>query len=215
MIRSLPNNNLSLAQADSRITKKLAETILNFIGKIPITTKRKARDPSVAVRALVRTAAAKAALTSGSLALPPGPLGLLTLVPDLIAVWKIQAQLVADIAATYGKDAYLTREQMLYCLFRHLASQIVRDLVVRVGERVLIRSASIQLLQTIAQKIGMSVAKKVIGKSISRWIPIAGAVGVGAYAYFDTGQVAATAIKLFEREIDIGPQHDDKEITPA
>ena len=200
MIRSLPNNKLSLAQADSRVTKKLAETILNFVGKIPITTKRKARDPSVAVRTLVRTAAAKAALTSGSLALPPGPLGLLTLIPDLIAVWKLQAQLVADIAATYGKKAYLTREQMLYCLFRHLASQALRDLVVRIGERVLIKRATLQLLHTIAQKIGIRVGKNVIGKGISRWIPIAGAVGVGAYAYFDTNQVAATAIGLFEQE---------------
>jgi hypothetical protein len=200
MTATFSRNMLPVVRADERTAGKLAEAILKFVGRIPASTQRRTSEPAAAARNLSRAAAAKAAVTSGSLALPPGPLGLLTLIPDLVAVWKIQAQLVADIAAIYGKKASLTREQMLYCLFRHLASQVVRDLVVRVGERVLIRSASIQLLQTIAQKIGLTVAKKVIGKSISRWIPLAGALGVGAYAYFDTTQVAATAVGLFEQE---------------
>ncbi|MEO7728386.1 MAG: EcsC family protein [Burkholderiales bacterium] len=202
----MPIKNLPVSRFETRVTRKVAEAILNFVGKIPTTTKHRAHDPAVAARNLARAAATKAAVTSGSLALPPGPLGMLTLIPDLVAVWKIQAQLVADIAAVYGQKAQLTKEQMLYCLFRHFASQAVRDLVVRAGERVLIRSASLQLLQTIAQKIGINVTKKFIGKSISRWIPVVGALGVGAYAYFDTGQVAATAIELFEREIQIESQ---------
>lgn len=205
----MPKKKRPVARTNERPEGKIAEAILNFVGKIPITTKRKARDPSTAARELARAAAAKAALTSGSLALPPGPLGLLTLIPDLIAVWKIQAQLVADIAAIYGKKAFLTREQMLYCLFRHLASQALRDLVVRVGERVLIKRASLRLLQTVAQKIGIRITQRVIGKGISRWIPIVGALGVGVYAYLDTSQVAATAIELFEQELGIEPQRNE------
>jgi hypothetical protein len=38
-----------------------------------------------------------------------------------------------------------------------------------------------------------------ISKGISRWLPVVGAVGVGAYAYYDTRHVAQTAIALFER----------------
>jgi hypothetical protein len=37
------------------------------------------------------------------MALPPGPLGLATVIPDLLAIWKLQQQLVADIAAVFGK----------------------------------------------------------------------------------------------------------------
>jgi len=39
------------------------------------------------------------------------------------------------------------------------------------------------------------------------WIancPVIGALGVGSYAYYDTGQVARTEIGLFEQEIEIG-----------
>ena len=137
------------------------------------------------------------------MALPPGPLGLLTLIPDLVAVWKIQSQLVADIAAVYGRQEQLTKEQMLYCLFRHLASQAVRDLAVRAGERWLVQRASLAVLQTVAQKLGVHLSRKVIGASLSRWLPLVGAVGVGTYAYFDTRQVAATAIALFEQDIEV------------
>jgi hypothetical protein len=33
-------------------------------------------------------------------------------------------------------------------------------------------------------------------------VPVAGALGVGAYAYYDTGRVAGTAMDLFGREIE-------------
>ena len=43
----------------------------------------------------------------------------------------------------------------------------------------------------------MNVSQRVITKSVSRFIPLIGAVGVGAFTYYDTNQVAATAIELF------------------
>ena len=144
-------------------------------------------------------------MTAGSLALPPGPLGWLTILPELVLVWRIQAQMVADIAGIYGKQAYLTREQMLYCLFRHTAAQAARDLIVRVGERYLIQQVSLRTLQSVAERIGVRVTQQAIGKGISRWLPVIGALGVGAYAYYDTGQVARTATELFRREITKGP----------
>lgn len=199
----MAKKTLAVTSTTQSPANRIAEAILNFIAKIPHTKKHESSDPVKSSREAASKAAAKAGLTAGSLALPPGPLGWLTIIPELTAVWKIQAQLVADIAAIYGKEAFLTREQMLYCLFRHTVAQAFRDLVVRVGERVLIRQASLRVLQTIAQKIGIRITQRVIGKGISRWLPVVGAVGVGAYAYFDTSQVAATAIALFEQEFDI------------
>lgn len=114
--------------------------------------------------------------------------------------------MVSDIAAIYGKKSTLTQEQMLYCLFRHTAAQAVRDIVVRVGERFLVRRASLKTLQMVAQRVGVHVTQRAIWKGISRWLPIVGAAGVGAYAHYDTRRVAATAIELFEKEITIEQQ---------
>jgi hypothetical protein len=179
----------------------IVEAVLSAVARIPDTSQHAEVSPLLAAQALTRAAATKAALTSGSLALAPGPIGLLTLLPDLIAVWKIQSQLVSDIAAVYGRKAELTREHMLYCLFKHTASQALRDLMVRAGERYVFKRASLAALEKIAKKIGLVTTKKLMGSAGSRFLPLVGAVGVGAYAYYDTVKVAATAIALFEKDI--------------
>ncbi|MES2933651.1 MAG: EcsC family protein [Pseudomonadota bacterium] len=197
----MPNKILSLLQRKNSPDKKLSSAIFNLVVRIPASREQTSPQPALAARQITQAAARKAAIAAGSLALPPGPLGWLTLLPELLAVWRIQAQLVSDLAALYGKRAQLNREQMAYCLFRHLASQAVRDLVVRAGERFLVTQASSQLLQSIIERIGKQIAHKLLGKSVSRWLPLLGAIGVGAYAYFDTRKVATTAIALFEKEI--------------
>lgn len=109
--------------------------------------------------------------------------------------------MVADIAAVYGHQASLTREQMVVCLFRHTAAQAVRDLLARVGGRLLIQDMPVRALQSLAAALGRSLSRRAIGRGLGRWLPVAGAVGVGAYAYYDTLQVAQTARELFgERE---------------
>ncbi len=189
-------------------TSKIGEAILELIGHVPASTQRKSRKPAEAARRRAHAAAAKAALGAGALALPPGVLGWLTILPEMIGVWKLQRQLVADIAALYGKKAALTPELMVYCLFQHTAARGVRDLVVRVGQRALVRRAPWRTLGPLTQRIGARVAERMVGKGLSRWLPLIGAVGVGAYVYFDTAQVAATAMALFEREIDVEPAGD-------
>lgn len=188
---------------------RVVDAMLNFLSQIPATGETRSVEPVDRARAVARAAAVKAAVTSGSLALPAGPLGWFTLLPDLVGIWKIQAQMVADIAGVFGKQTYLTREQMLYCLFRHAAAQVVRDLVTRVGGRVLIRRASLSALEAIARRIGVRITQRTLGKGVSRWVPVVGALGMAGYAYYDTGQVANTAIDLFGQEIVVEPEHPD------
>jgi len=109
--------------------------------------------------------------------------------------------MVADIEAAYGRSGTLTREQMLYCLFKHLFSHGLRDVVVRTGERFLVRRTSLQLLQKLASTIGLKITQRAMAKAIARYAPVVGAVGVGAYAFYDTRQVGKTAIDLFSRGV--------------
>jgi hypothetical protein len=98
--------------------------------------------------------------------------------PDLYAIWRVQAQLVADIAAVYRKTVFLTEETMLFSLFRHAAAQAVRDLIVRTGERVLVERPTLRTLQRISAKIGAKTTQRILGRGASRWVPIVGALGV-------------------------------------
>jgi hypothetical protein len=158
--------------------KPLAEAALELVSEVPRSNQVAQDAPKAASQALARKACRQAAMASATLALVPGPMGLLTVLPDIFAVWKMQAQLVADIAAVYGKEATLTRSHMLSCLFRHTATQAVRDMAVRSAQRYLMQRA--------------------LGSSASRYLPVIGAAGVGGYAYYDTRQVALTAIALFD-----------------
>ncbi len=180
------------------LVNNIVDAIEDIVARVPATREGKAEDPAAAARTLARKAAARAAALSGALALPPGVLGLMTVLPDLVAIWRIQAQLVSDISGLYGKQMQLTRTHMLYCLFRHAASQLARDVAVRAGERLVIRQLSSGALRSVLSSIGISVTQRIAGTAASRWLPIVGAAAVAGYAYFDTLQVAKTAVRMLE-----------------
>ena len=184
------------------VRQRVGDAILDLVLAVPHSEEHAAsHNPEIKARAIARAASRKASLLAGSFALPPGLLGWMTVVPELLGVWRLQAQMVSDIAAVFGQQGHLNREQMLYCLFKHISAQLFRDVVARVGERYVVRAASTPILRGIAQALGGKVAKNLASKGLARLLPLVGAVGVGAYAYYDTTQVAKTAIALFSREV--------------
>ncbi|WP_448173557.1 hypothetical protein [Rhizobacter fulvus] len=188
------------------IGSRVADAILDVVGAIPKSTEADSDTPYARALQLGLRASKAAATISGSAALVPGPAGMVTLLPDILGVWKVQAQMVADIAAAYGKSHTLTKEQMLHCLFRHLVSQGLRDVVVRAGERFLVRRMSLRALQKVSTAIGIKVTQRAVGKAVARYAPLVGAAGVAAYAFYDTKKVAATAIELFSAELVLEPE---------
>ncbi len=193
----MSQNELAPPEHGPDLQGRVQESILNLVLSPPVSSKSESRDPLVAANSIKQSAARQASLLAGSLALPPGMLGWLTVLPELVGVWRLQAQMVSDIAAVYGKNATLGREQMLYCLFRHVSAQLVRDVAVRVGERYVVQRVSRSALESIARTLGVKVTQTLVGKGAARMVPLIGAAGVSAYAYYDTRQVAKTAIELF------------------
>jgi uncharacterized protein (DUF697 family) len=185
----------------SYATQAIAKVILDVVAAVPLTAELPGPAPRQRARAIQTAAALKAAAVSGTLALPPGPWALAVILPDLVTVWRIQAKMVADIAGAFGQSAHLSQEHMIYCLFRHAAAQIVRDLTARVGERIVFRRATLEALQAVAKRLGLKVTKRTLAKSAARWLPVVGSIGVAGYAFYDTTQVGVTAVELFERDL--------------
>jgi len=194
-------SHFELAIPDHGLVQRTRNALLELISRIPASSEDRVVDAATHARKLTTTAALKAATISGSLALPPGPLGLVTVLPDLYAVWRVQAQLVSDVAAVHGQTAFLSRESMVWCLFRHAAAQVVRDVATRVGERVVVNGITLHVLESLLTKVGVTTTRRVLEKGAARFIPAAGALGVAAYAYYDTRQVGHAAIDLFGQEI--------------
>jgi hypothetical protein len=194
---------------------RMADAIFGIIGQVPTSKEPAHREPDKRSKSIANRTAIRAALSAGSLALPPGPLGWLTILPELRTVWKQQAQMVADIAASFGKSESLSREQMLYCLFRHIAPAAFTEVVTGAPGHFAVTRASPRVLRAIVQKIGLRITLRVLGRGVSRWVPGIGALGVGAYAYYDTGQVASTARTLFSSDIEFDAAQEDLPSGPA
>jgi uncharacterized protein (DUF697 family) len=187
---------------ERELLDKLFDVLFKVIREIPPSTERQRDDALVRARKLIANASFRAAAISGALALPPGPLGWLTILPDLAGIWRLQAQLVADIGAVFGKRAKLTEESLIYCLFRHAAAQVVRDLVTRIGERAVVQRVSLRMAEHLLANIGVKVVQRVARGGLWRFLPAIGALAVASYAYYDTEKVGETAIEFFTKEIE-------------
>lgn len=196
---------------DESIQDMVYSIIFDLITDIPDSLLAPNNDPDKRVEILTRQAALKAATVSTSLSIPAGFTGVLTSIPDIAAVWRIQAQLVSDIAMTYGKFALLTREAMIWCLFRHSAAQLLRDVAVRTGSRIVVQKLSMAALEALLKKIGLQISTKFVGRAALRAIPILGAVGNGAYSYYDTTEVGKTAAAYFKALADQGQSEETVE----
>jgi hypothetical protein len=173
------------------------------VAQIPASFELASANPAERARSIAASAALRAAVISGSFTLPPGPFGLATVLPDLLSVWRIQQQLVADIAGAFGKTPLLTRETMVICLFKHGGAALTQRLFARSGKEVLVQRIANRTLEQLLEKIGVRLTQRIAAKSVSRWLPLLGAVGAGAYAYYDTTHVAANAIQLFSSDLQL------------
>lgn len=185
------------------VTSPVVQALHKVFVEIPMSNEALSRDPRRRSELIGRIASVKAAAISGSLAIPSGPAGLLTIVPDLYLIWRLQGQMVSDIAAAYGKTATLTREGLIYCVFKHGAAQVLRELVVRSGHRLLIRRASMEALQSLLRRLGIQLSERIATRALSRWVPVVGSLSVGAFAFHDTARVARTAVEVFEGDLSV------------
>jgi hypothetical protein len=191
------------ALQERELLDKLFGILFKVIHEIPTSTEKETSEALIRSRKLISEASFKAAAISGALALPAGPLGWLTILPDLAAIWRLQAQMVADIGGAFGKKGKLTEESMIYCLFRHATAQVVRDLVTRMGERLVVQRGSLRVAETVLESIGIKLVHRVTRGGLWRLLPAIGALAVAGYAYYDTDQVGQTAIEFFSKDIEL------------
>jgi uncharacterized protein (DUF697 family) len=187
---------------ETELLEKLFRLLFRVIHEIPPSSEKPTAEALLRSRKLIADTSFKAAAISGALALPPGPLGWLTILPDLAAIWRLQAQMVADIGAAFGKKGQLTEESMIYCLFRHAAAQALRDLVTRMGQRIVVQRLSARVTGNVLQSIGIKLVQRLARRGFWRLLPALGALAVATYAYYDTEQVGQNAIEFFSQDIE-------------
>jgi hypothetical protein len=158
----------------------------------------------------IRSAKVRAATAGAATGAASSPI---TMIPaalaDMAAVLKIEGTLVGVVAALLSPqtldDSQAMRADVLAVVFPAAASQVLRQIGIRAGEKVsqtIIRKyISEDLLRTIARLATANMGKRLTREAIaSKAVPLVG-VGIGAgWNWFEVQAVAARAIQYFSDE---------------
>ncbi len=195
----------------------LLRAIFRTLAEIPDSHQPEAGDPDVASDKIIGRSCRKAALLSAALSLPTGPLGLITIMPDLTGVWKIQSQMVSDIASAYGERTRLGREHMLLFLFRHSVFHVAGDVITKSGERYIVEKLSERTFCNVVDKLALRISCNLTMRATKIMFPLVGAAFLGTCSYRHTLQVGATTKSFFsmKNEPTPSPSMLDGEETPG
>ncbi len=152
---------------------------------------------------MTNSASWKAFTISTAAAIPWGAIGWATILPELIAITKLQINLIYKIAAYHGKLGVINKTLVLLIFANQAGLAIGRHLTRRIGTKVIIRTLGPKALRAIAKKIGIKIGARVSQKLVGRWVPIVLAPIFGAFSKSMTTDIGRAADALFKGDIVI------------
>lgn len=185
------------------LRRRILEALTAVAGAVPKSHRGPHLNPRSASRQVAQTYAKQSAAVSAGSAILPGIGVTIGLVADLVAVLKLQQKMIADIAALYGLPESLTREVMIGLLFKDTSPNAARSLLAshagwsKPGSGTLAVNSD-TFLKRALRKIAWGLARRMLGKTFSRIIPVIGAGAAGIGSYRGTLLVAETAMAYFE-----------------
>ena len=157
--------------------------------------------------AMIASASRQAFGISTAAALPPGPLGLMTIIPELLAVTKIQMNLIYRIAAYYGKQGQVNATLILLIFANEAGLAIGRHIVTRVGAKILVRTLGEESARSLARSVAARIGTRLTRKALGRWVPMLIAPVFGLFSKRITARIGAEAVKLFSLDIELLEDH--------
>ena len=151
---------------------------------------------------LIATYSIKNAAIAASSSLVPGPLGMLSALPEVVLVLRNQLRLIYDIGVAYGRSHDLEEEVLAGVLASSLGVGTMGVLADQ-GGRLVIRKASTHMFTHVSSLVGRKVAQQALSSQISKWLPVLGAVAMAAWSRYITTQVGKKASSLLSCPIVI------------
>ncbi len=139
-------------------------------------------------------------LTAAGANLVPGPLGALTIVPELMIIIRNQIQMIYDIGVAQGKEVHLNGDLLLAIFYTVTGGGAIGLAAVK-GGQLLVKRASLRIIQRIIIWLGGKITQRALRALLARWVPIAGSVAMGVWARQSTIQMGKKAADLLAREI--------------
>ena len=178
--------------------ERVLENILNTLGPDPEEIEVKGNPEK-----MTRKASRTAFLISTGAGIPMGPIGLATIIPEVVSITKLQINLIFKVAKFYGQEAKVNKTIILAILGGALGVVLKQALINKVGTRIIVKSLSAEGTKRITREIGERFATRLLRKGIGRWIPIALAPVFGYFSLSMTRKVGREAESLFSHELEV------------
>lgn len=150
---------------------------------------------------MISEAAKKTFWVSTTMSAAWGPAGLATILPEIVAVMRIQMTLVYRIAHYHGKESILNHQVILLVFANALGLTIGPQILRRIGTTLVIRTLGLPVISRIARMIGAEIAVKITQRIAGRWVPVLLAPVFGLLSRNMTIKIGGEADRLFGAEI--------------
>ncbi len=154
------------------------------------------------------------AVVAGAAGLVPGPWGMLAAVPEIVAVIGNQTKMIFDLGVAHGQHRYLRSELVVGILMSSMGSGGGSLLAVQ-GGRLLVRRASLQVMQKVVTMLGGKVTQQLLKAMVGKWLPVVGAAAMAAWARYTTKKLGEHACEMLSKEIVDGGEAIDETQTAA
>jgi hypothetical protein len=145
---------------------------------------------------MIDEAAGRAFKISTVLGLIPGPIGFVSILPEVVALTKLQVDLIYRIARYYRKAEAVNREIVLLMLANVMGVAGGEALIRKAGTALVIRSANTAVVRALARKVGRHVIDTAIEKAVGRWIPVVTAPLFGYFSRSLTRKIGREAKRV-------------------
>ncbi len=137
----------------------------------------------------------------GALNLVPGPLGMAVMIPEILGTIRCQIMMIYDISIAYDQHRVLNRE-LLASVFTYSLGQGTLGVLTVHGSKILVKRASIKLFHQIVKQLGYKIGKRALKSMVSKYIPVAGAMAMAAWANHSTREIGKKATIILKQKIE-------------
>jgi len=128
----------------------------------------------------------------------PGPLGILSSVPELLLNFKNQMNMIYDLGCANGKENFINKDVLLDIPISAFGGNTnlsqIQDNTIDLEDSV----ESILIEKSIS--LGKSLVERTMKKSIVQFIPVAGPVLMGTWAKMTTSKISKSSIGFLDQQ---------------
>jgi uncharacterized protein (DUF697 family) len=160
---------------------------------------------------LISSYANEIAAATAAVNLIPGPAGMIATVPEVISMIRKQIRMVYDIGKAYGKNNTVLTQEMLLGIAFSASGTLGGGLFIMQGGKILLKRASLRVIQKILTQFGAKVTQKAISSMCAKYVPFLGSCAMGLWTRSSTKSIGAIAKDVFSREIILDTTEEKRE----